>query len=375
MEIKGVKGLFTKRGIYYWRGPQRSNERPKAKSLRTKDPVLAMQRYEEQMRLFQLGVVENKDSFKKAVSAYLENQKQLVKIGDLEPKTFYRAENQLKIFEQELSKAMGKKPKGKDENGKPTFPSIKLNKITKDHIEKWRQAKAKTKSKRTGRKLSKSTVDTYMNILKGLFTWCVDEKMISETPFAKITIKKPKRTKPVKFYTFEERDKMLQNPPDEDCEFILHFGFFAGLRFEEINAIEADWIQGNELEVQKTNHFKPKDKELRGVPINNKLRDFLKRYGTKKKFMYKPNKTTWVPTPTNPYRYDPIRRMKKYVEKTCGIDQFSFSYHKLRASFATHLAMKGTPIATIADLLGDDFSTTEKNYIGKMPTNNSTACL
>jgi hypothetical protein len=50
------------------------------------------------------------DSFRKVVAASLENQKQLLKIGDIEPKTFYRAESQLKIFGQKLSKVMSKTP-------------------------------------------------------------------------------------------------------------------------------------------------------------------------------------------------------------------------------------------------------------------------
>lgn len=168
---------------------------------------------------------------------------------------------------------------------------------------------------------------------------------------------------------------MLQNPPDEACDFILHLGFYAGLRFEEINAMEADWIEGDVINVQETKFFKPKDKELRVVPINKKLREFFERYGKKKHFMYAPHKTEWTPKPSNPYRYDPDKRLKRHVDKTCGISRFTFSYHKLRASFATHLAMKGVPIVEIAKLLGDDLVTTEKHYIGKTPSNNSTDCL
>ena len=372
-----IKGLqIDGKGYFKWQPPMRNGQRDSPIYLGTKDYIKAVVAYEEAKRNWELGDARLQGSSDQAVAEYLNHQRQQLIIEEIEPKTVYRAENQLPIFMQELSKELGNKPVGKNEGGEDLYPSIKLNKITKEDIEKWRQGKATKKSKRTKKPLSKSTIDTYQMILKGLFTWCVKQKMISESPFAEIKIKKPKKTESTKFYTLRERDKMLENPPCEAIDFILHFGFYAGLRIEEINAMEASWIQGNIIHIQKTDYFKPKDKEHREVPLNPKLKDFLKRYGIKKKFMFAPHKATWLPTPSNPYRYDPIKRLKKYVEKTCEIDHFSFSYHKMRASFGTHLAMSGKlPIATIAALLGDDIATTERHYIGQLPTENSTDCL
>jgi integrase len=362
-----IKGLHTNsKGYYRWQPPMRKGNRDKPIYLNTNGYVEAVKAYEVAKRNWELGVAAYEGTFKQAVEEYINAQELPVIAGDKEPATVYRAKNTLPKIDKELSKLKSGKSK------KEIYPSVKLTSITKDDIEEWQKQKLTQKSKRTKKLLSPSTVDTYMRILQGFFTWCATEEKISKSPFTKIKLPKLKRTKDVKFCTEEERNKLLENPPNEAIAFILNFGCFAGLRFEEINAMESDWIKGDVITIKATKYFKPKDKEARQVPINKKLKNFLKSYGQKEAFVYAPHKTTWNPTPSNKYRHDPLKRFKKHG-KSCGVS--SLSYHMLRASFATHLSQGGVAIAEIAKLLGDDIATTEKHYIGHSPTNNSTDCL
>lgn len=362
-----IKGLqIDGKGYFKWQPPMRNGHRDNPIYLGTKDYIKAVAAHEEAKRNWELGVATYEGTFKQAVEEYIKAQDLPLFAGDKEPTTVYRAQNTLPKIDEELSKLKGGKSK------KKIYPSVKLTSITKDDIEKWQKQKLTHKSKRTKKLLSPSTVDTYMRVLQGFFTWCVTEGKIKQSPFIKIKLPKLKRTKDVKFCTLEERDKLLENPPNEAVAFILNLGFFAGLRFEEINAMESDWIKGDVITIQATKHFKPKDKELRKVPINEKLKKFLKSYGIKEDFMYAPHVTTWNPTPSNKYRHDPKKTFKKHG-KNCGVSPLS--YHMLRASFATHLSQSRKSIATIAELLGDDIATTEKHYIGHSPTNNSTDCL
>jgi site-specific recombinase XerD len=48
------------------------------------------------------------------------------------------------------------------------------------------------------------------------------------------------------------------------------------------------------------------------------------------------------------------------------------SYHTLRHSFATHLAMKGASMIEVASALGDTLVVTERTYIGHVPGTTST---
>ena len=363
-----IKGLHTNsKGYYRWQPPMRRGVRDKPIYLNTNDYLEAVKAYEAAKRNWELGVATYEGTFKQAVEEYIKAQELPLIAGDKEPATVYRAKNTLPKIDEELSRIkFGGKSKAK------SHPSAKLTSITKDDVEKWQKQKLTQKSERTKKLLSPSTVDTYMRVLQGFFTWCATEGKIKESPFIKIKLPKLKRTKDVKFCTLEEREKLLENPPNEAVAFILNLGFFAGLRFEEINAMKSDWIKGDVITIKATTHFKPKDKESRTVPINNKLKNFLKSYGTKEDFMYAPHVTTWHPTPSNKYRHSPKKTFQKHGEK-CGVSPLS--YHMLRASFATHLSQGGVPIAQIAGLLGDDIATTEKHYIGHSPTNNSTDCL
>jgi integrase len=363
-----IKGLHTNsKGYYRWQPPMRKGQRDKPIYLNTSDYVEAVKAYELAKRDWELGVATYDGTFKQAVAEYIKAQEIRLLSGDKEPATVYRAKNTLPKIDEELSRIKsGRKSKAK------SYPSAKLISITKNDVEKWQKLKLTQKSERTKKPLSPSTVDTYMRVLQGFFTWCASEGKIKESPFIKIKLPKLKRTKDVKFCTVEVRDKLLENPPNEAVAFILNLGFFAGLRFEEINAMESDWIKGDVITIQATKYFKPKDKELRKIGINAKLKKFLKSYGTKEGFMYAPHHTTWNPTPSNKYRHDPKRTFQKHGQR-CGIAHLS--YHMLRASFATHLSMKGEKMREIARLLGDDVRTTEEHYVDHSPSNNSTDCL
>ena len=359
-----IKGLHhDKKGYYRWQPPMKNGKRDGAISLGTTDYYEAVVACDEARRAWELGVAQFTGSFADALGEYLEAQRGLVEIGRKSATTHYRSENQLRKYDQEFASLKN----GSEESD--CYQSVKLASITKKDIENWQRWKKKTATK----KLTDSTIDTYSRILQGFFTWCVENEKLETSPFSKIKMPKLKRKSAIEFYTFEERDLLLKAPPSQEIDFILHFGFFAGLRFEEINAMEADWIKGDLLVVQETDYFTPKDGESRDIPLNPQLRTFLDQYGLKSKFMFAPTKLDWHPTAEHPYRFNPKKSFKTYVEDTCQLKWRS--YHALRRSFATHLAIRGERIARIADLLGDDITTTEKHYIGHIPSNNSTDCL
>ena len=340
----------------------KNGKRDGAISLATKDYYEAVVACEEVRKAWELGTAKFTGSFAEALDEYLEAQNGLVELGKKSATTHYRSENQLRKYDQEFAflKSVGGEGDG--------YESVKLASITKKDVEKWQKWK-----KTAAKNLSDTTIDTYSRILQGFFSWCVENEKLKTSPFSKIKMPRLKRKRAVEFYTFEERDLLLKSPPSQEIDFILHFGFFAGLRFEEINAMEADWISGDLLVVQETDYFRPKDGESREIPLNPQLKTFLKQYGLKSKFMFAPTKLDWHPTAEHPYRFNPKKSFKTYVEDTCQLKWRS--YHALRRSFATHLAIRGERIARIAELLGDDITTTEKHYVGHIPSNNSTDCL
>ena len=363
-----IKGLHSNsKGYYRWQPPMKDGKRDSPISLGTKNYVEAVIACDQVRRDWKLGRVRFEGSFAEALKEYLEEKGNEVKIGERSPNTHYRSQRQLPIFDKELALLKsGRSPS--DDDSERKYHSRKLKDISKEDIKEWQQWKK-------NEDLSDGSINTYSKILAAFFNWCVNEKKLSESPFAKIKIPKARRTGKgsIQFYNFDERNLLLKAPPTEELSFVLHLGFFAGLRYEEMNAMEADWIKGDILEVKATEHFMPKDGEARKIPINSQLKAFLQDLGKRPKFMFAPRKETWNPTPKNRYRFDCTKSYKTYVTKTCGLK--FISVHSLRRSFATHLASKGIPIAKIAEWLGDDIRITEKHYIGQMPTEHLTDCL
>ena len=338
-----IKSLYQKRGYYYWQPPQKGGVRPKAIALRTKDYNEAVQKYDQAKKNFELGHAISKGSMSDAIKDYIKAKK-----AETAASTNIRAEGVLSKINQQM--------------GNP-----KLKDITHNSITKWRDWKSRQDGygKRT---TSDSTIDTYMRILKAFLNWCVDENKLLENPASRIKLGKVKKTKQTEYCTIEQRDLLLKNPPSEEINFILHLGFYAGLRFGEILAMEKSWIHLSQdkktgfLTVQKTKHWEPKDKELRKIKLHPKLIEFIDSYGLKEPFMLAPYRKDWKPAPT--YRFNPKKSFATYMKK-CGVP--FVTYHTLRHSFATHLAEKGKSMKDIASLLGDDISTTEKHYIAFSP--------
>jgi integrase len=338
-----IKGLYEKRGYYYWQPPQKNRVRPKPIALRTKDYNEAVQKYDQVKKDLELGHAISKDSMSDAIKDYIKAKK-----AETKPATNIRAEGVLTKINQQMS-------------------SPKLKDITHSSITKWRDWKSRQDGygKRT---TSDSTIDTYIRIIKAFLNWCVEEKKLSENPAKRIKLGRVKKTKQTEYCTIEQRDLLLKNPPSEEISFILHFGFYAGLRFGEMLAMEKSWIHLAQdkktgfLAVQKTKHWEPKDKELRKIKLHPELIKFIDSYGLKEPFMLAPYRKDWKPAPT--YRFNPKKSFATYMKK-CGVP--FVTYHTLRHSFATHLAEKGKSMKDIAAYLGDDISTTEKHYIAFSP--------
>jgi integrase len=110
--------------------------------------------------------------------------------------------------------------------------------------------------------------------------------------------------------------------------------------------------------------WEPKDKEKRSIPLHPRVLEFLESYGMREPFMLAPHKGLWPRPEKSSYRFDPRKGLKALgVRSGAG----EVTYHQMRRTFGTMLAMKGVPIRTIAEYLGDGIQVTEEHYIGFAP--------
>lgn len=218
--------------------------------------------------------------------------------------------------------------------------------------------------------MSEASIGSYLRRLSGFLSWLVAEKHLREHPMKGIRLGRVKKTRREKFCTVEQRETLLEEPPNAEIDLILHLGFFAGLRFGEMLAMQPCWLSprpgGMVLTVQETADWKPKDKEARSIPVHPRLEEALARCGTGNGYVLAPYKGEWKDPPA--YRYNPKKGLKAHVTK-CGLAWVT--YHTLRHSFATHLAMKGAAMVEIAEVLGDSLRVVEDTYVGYAPVSNS----
>lgn len=354
-----MKGLYLKRGWYYWQPPtpKSGGKRPGAISLRTKDIVEATRLA---VQLSQKTTLENmlsRHSYEEAVSRYLQWAEESGRQSD---STRNASEKALLL----VGNLVGNPPVNSiDEKTAKRVESC-LREGDALHTVPAGQNKG---MRATGRKRSDATVKFYMRIFKGFCSWLVNEGMILRHPMERMKHPTSKKTRRAQFCTIEERELLLENPISREVEFLLMWGFFAGLRLGEMIAMEWDWlwIDGDSgvLVVQETAQWKPKDRERREIPLHPRLITLMKDW---KKgdaaFVLRPDRNVWKKPPL--YRYNPRHSFNKYVE-SLGLGWVG--YHTLRHSFATHLAMKGTAMSEIAGLLGDGIEVTEKHYVAYAP--------
>ena len=352
------KGLHKDtKGYWRWQPPMKKGERASAISLSTKDLEEAMVLYHEIKQDYELGLAKSKDTLQQAIDQYLQWHER-----EKRKKTSVRAKYLLPQFHKEICK-LKKIKKGN---------SPKLKSITEDDLEEWiNQLKGRTNlrdKKSEGRLITSGTVRTYSLIFQALFSWCVRKNKIKKNPFAGIEIPSNKRGKRIEFCTREERDFLISKAPNQDIAFVLHMGFYAGMRYGEMCAMKGSWIQEDFIHIEGSEVWQPKDGEYRSVEISRTLRRFLDSYGIRDGYMFGPHKESWK----GAYRYDIKVSFNNFVERV-GLPHVR--RHTLRRSFATHLAQGGQPIAEIARLLGDDIGVTEQHYIGHSPLTKSTHIL
>jgi len=165
------------------------------------------------------------------------------------------------------------------------------------------------------------------------------------------------------------KNKLITEAPNDELRFILHCGFDAGLRRNEIVESRRDWfdLKHGMIYVRKAKgdrlregerSFLIKDKEERAIPLTPTFKAFLKEYlkglDPLDFVLYADLKhRKWR------YRYDFRRPFTEYMKsQKCEW----VTPHVMRHSFASILASRGVSIYKIAEWLGDDVRVVQHHY-------------
>ncbi len=353
-----MKGLYSKRGFYYYRPPvPKGAPRAKAVALRTSDLLEAVA---EARRIRDEGAMES-----------------AMKDGTLEvilPR-YYAAKS-------EDAKSTRRSRVAVLDGFKDILGNPRVCEIDAELVAEWREHLDTKGSNLNGKgPLSVASKRGHLLILKAFLNWAKEQGLVKGDPLERIRRQTVvKVTKVQDFLTEEEREKLLATEAPDYVKLILYLGFFAGLREGEMLALNPKWIwlaedgKSGKIDVQDTpitftdgkqGVWQPKGRRRRSIPMHPRLVEFIRGYGIRSPWMIAPHKEFWPAENKKSSRYSAHRAME-FLCARAKVRKLNF--HILRHSFGTHLAMKGVPLVTIAAMLGDRLSVVEDHYAGYCAT-------
>lgn len=337
-----IRGLYQKRGWFYF-SRMRAGVR-KTISLETRDENEAIRKALEVIEGPELALGGTLDAEIEAFIAFKEARNEFSR---------FSAENK-KLTLKRFARWLGPVK---------SIPAIKTGDLQRFYNEE-------------RKRVTESTAQGYMMCIRSLFTWLKNErKVIALNPAEDISMGRWDYGTKTEYCQPELRDALLngwQTVPKQILAkeqarmigFIVHAGFEAGLRKNEIIEARPEWIsvRTNSIRVQKTETFRPKDREARSIPLTDVFLNFLEEY---------PMQGTWCIAPEvargkSRYRYDFKRPFETYLAYIGGNLKQDLSWvtpHIMRHTFGSLLAIAGESLSKISEWMGDDPRVTDRHYL------------
>ena len=234
---------------------------------------------------------------------------------------------------------------------KSKFGSLATSLISSEMIQEHFKNIKETVSSRTGRKLSQSRTNAIMGIIRTIFNYAIKQKLISHLSPFDIEIKKPdnKRERFLELVEIELLRKELACKGDFALELFVELALCTGARLDGILNIKKKDISLSNMSVNITD-FKsknPENKRYTGF-LSDEALVLINKIYTK----ISPNDTL-VDKP-----YATLQNVLQHLLNKLFNDGLApedsanrVVIHTLRHTFASHLAIAGTPILTIKKLM------------------------
>lgn len=232
--------------------------------------------------------------------------------------------------------------------------NLSPEKLTADHVWKYRVYLARYQNVQTKKPLKRITQSYFLVALRAFLRYLA-KRDVKSVAVDKIDLPK-KEARPLKFLLADQVEKLLDTPQtDSLCglrdKVILETLFSTGLRVAELAALNCDQINFNTREIGVIG----KGNKPRVVFLSDRavrwLDTYLKKRQDKEKALFINYRGK---IPTEGFRRLTTRSIeriiKKYVHKA-GIP-VEATPHTLRHSFATDLLMGGADLRSVQELLG-----------------------
>ncbi len=222
----------------------------------------------------------------------------------------------------------------------PFFGDLPVDKIETHHVESY-------KAQRRNEGLQNITINNHLSVLSGSLRHAQDRYDFPKLPKIKFLKLPPPRTD---FLTPEEADRVLANTSGLWRD-VFVMALKTGLRFGELKALswaDVNWANSSVTVRQAWSMTKkgvdtPKNNRERTVPLLPEVIDMLARRERRGAFIF-------VDERGKSFSPVQINRALRNACNRAGIR--GITCHKLRHTFASHLAAAGASMKAIQDLLG-----------------------
>jgi site-specific recombinase XerD len=192
--------------------------------------------------------------------------------------------------------------------------------------------------------------------LKAAFERAIEWEMLESNLFKRLKFRKTQKAKPT-FMLRKDLDLLLANAKNPDIMDMMVFSINTGCRLSEV--VWLRWanisFEDNEITLGDA-QFETKSRKQRIIPISAEVRQMLAERKAKAKSEYVFSKENGFP-----YSKEYVSKCFKAVCRKTGLGE-EFHFHCLRHSFASILAMKGTPTFVIKELMGHSSINTTEIY-------------
>ena len=223
--------------------------------------------------------------------------------------------------------------------------------------------------------LKPKSVNNFTGIAKKMMEDAVEWELIPKNPFKKLERLKIDEREPI-FWSFEEADRFLAYAKETDHNLYeaVAFTLHTGLRFGEVRGLRRDCLNFESRKITVRRHFdskvhklfeRTKGKRIRRVSMNPFVYDLLKSRRS-------------LDPQQKVFTTDFHNLLNRKLKPACiasGVRVLTF--HQLRHTCASHMAMLGVPIRKIQEVLGhkDIKSTMIYSHIDDTSMEGVTDCL
>lgn len=201
-----------------------------------------------------------------------------------------------------------------------------------------------------------STVNGFIDLLKGFFSWCMEEDYIETNPAKKLKkLRQGKRFRDP--LSMEDVEKLRMGCKTDRERALVEFMLSTGMRASEIVNVK---VSDLDFYTNQLKTIGKGDKE-RVVLFNDKCKLYLTEYLKNRKG----ESDALFCSERKPYRSISVRGLEKIIKKISErkITDTTVFPHKIRHTFATSLFTSGADLTTIQFLLGHESIATTQIYV------------